>query len=159
MNEGKQIEQAIAEGFLRLFNLRFGEDYEVVEPSDVPDVRCRDSKGRGLNLEITLTEDRARDIQAALGRSDHRNLENLNLAPVSSLRGNVLEQAVKRINKKLCRHYGSSAALVVRDASGIDWNWGLVVDDLKTQLDLARNPFDRGVWLLNGSMTEIHRVV
>ena len=122
MNEGKQIEQATAEGFLRLFNLRFGEDYEVVEPSDVPDVRCRDSKGRGLNLEITLTEDRARDIQAALGRSDHRNLENLNLAPVSSLRRNVLEQAVKRINKKFCRQYGSSAALVVRDASGIDWN-------------------------------------
>jgi len=159
VNEDKQIEQATAEGFLRLFNPRFGEEYEIVELQDAPDVRCRDSRRRRLNLEITLTEDRPRDIQAALGRSDHRNLENLSLASAGSLRGNVLEQAVKRINKKLCKQYGSSVALVVRDTSGVDWNWDLVVDDLKTQLDLARNPFDRGVWLLSGSMTEVYRVV
>ncbi len=159
MNEGKQIEQATAEGFLQLFNLRFGEDYEILELQDIPDVRCRSSKGRKLNLEITLTEDRPRDIQAALGRSDHRNLENLSLVSAGSLRGNVLEQAVKRINEKLCKQYGSSVALVVRDTSSVDWNWDLVVDDLKTQLDLARNSFDRGVWLLSGSMTEVYRVV
>jgi hypothetical protein len=76
MNEDQQIERATAEGFLLLFNQQFGADYEIVEIGDTPDVRCQDPNGRALNLEITLTEDRQRDIQAALGRSDHRNAEN-----------------------------------------------------------------------------------
>jgi len=47
--------------------------YKIVDHSDAPDIRCVDSDGNKLNLEITMTEDQPGDIQALLGRSDHRN--------------------------------------------------------------------------------------
>lgn len=79
MDEKKAIEKATAEGFLKLFNGHFRTDFAIVELGDAPDVRCRDSRSNELNLEITLTEDRARDIQAALGRSNHKSIEALML--------------------------------------------------------------------------------
>ena len=159
MNEDQRIERATAEGFLLLFNQQLGADYEIVETADAPDIRCQDSIGRALNLEITLTEDRESDIKAALGRSDHRNAENFNPSlPASSLQDDVLKQAVERINKKLRMRYGASTALVVRDASGVEWDWDLVVDELKMKLDLARNPFDKGIWILNRFKTKLYQV-
>ena len=35
--------------------------------------------------------------------------------------------------------YGASTALAVRDTSGVERDWSLVVDELKTRLDLAQN--------------------
>jgi len=133
MDEKQQIEQATAEGFLRLYNQQFGTDYEIVELGDAPDVKCQDSNGRAFNLEITLTEDRSRDVQAALGRSDHRNAENFSLSFGSWLQGNVLEQAANQISTKLCKRYGASTALIVRDTSGVEWDWNFVIDELKTK--------------------------
>jgi len=77
MNEKQKIEQASAEGFIELFNQQFGTDYQIVELGDAPDVRCQDSKGTKLNLEITLTEDRDLDIKAILGKSSHRSTKAL----------------------------------------------------------------------------------
>ncbi len=70
VNEKRMIEADTAEGFLRLYNLEKGSAFRVVRYGDSPDVECADSGGRKLNLEITLTEDRPRDIQALLGRSE-----------------------------------------------------------------------------------------
>lgn len=148
-----------AEGFLGLFNQQFGTDYKVVELGDAPDVRCQDSKGRALGLEITLTEDRLRDIQAALGRSDHRNAEDFSLSTGSSLQGNVLEQAAKRIRAKLYKRYGTSTALIVRDTSSVEWNWSVVIDALRGELNLEQNPFDEGVWILNRAKTKIYQIM
>lgn len=170
MNEKKKIEKATAEGFLHEYNSRFGTDFAVYELSEAPDVKCRDSNREKLNLEITLTEDRSLDIKAALGRSNHRNIEvlreqNKRVAEgkerprFSSLSGNVLEQIVGRINKKLIKNYGSNTALVVRDTSGVDWDWNTVVEDLRNRLNLENNPFDKGIWILNCARTKLYKVV
>lgn len=170
MDEKKAIEKATAEGFLKLFNGHFRADFAIVELGDTPDVRCRDSRSNELNLEITLTEDHARDIQAALGRSNHKSIEALKLhnervaqgkekPQFSALLGNVLDHAAERISEKLLKSYGSNVALVVRDSSGVDWEWDSVIDDLKAKLNLARNPFDKGIWILNVSKTKLYQVI
>jgi hypothetical protein len=170
MDEKKRIEKATAEGFLSLFNTHFGVDFQIVKLGDAPDVQCRDSKDNELNLEITLTQDRPRDIQAALGRSDHKSLEalrqhNMRVAhgkerpQFNSLGGNVLDQAADRISEKFLKDYGPNSALVVRDSSGTDWEWELVIDDLKARLHQKRNPFDMGVWILNVSKTKLYQVI
>lgn len=169
MDEKKAIEKATAERFLMLFNEHFRTDFSIVELSDTPDVKCQDSRNTELNLEITATEDRDRDIQAVLGRSNHRSIEALRLhnervaqgkeyPQFSALSGNVLDHAVKRISEKLLNSYGSNVALVVRDSSPLDWEWDTVIDDLRAKLNLARNPFDKGIWILNLSKTKLYRV-
>lgn len=77
MSEKQAIEKATAEGFLVLYNQLQGTDFRIVEMSDAPDVRCKDSHGRTLNIEITSTQDRPGDIKAILGRSNSRSLESL----------------------------------------------------------------------------------
>ena len=77
MKEKERIEKATAEGFLRLYNGYYRTTFEIVELSDAPDVRCQDSDENELNLEITLTQDRDKDIQALLGRSDHKSIQAL----------------------------------------------------------------------------------
>ena len=170
MSEKKEIEQSTAEGFLKLFNARFGSDFKIVNLGDAPDVRCQDSRGNELNIEITLTEDRPRDIQASLGRSSHRGVEALReqnkkvsegkAEPrLSMVSGNVLDQALERIKKKLQNSYGPNTALVVRDTSGVDWDWDLVIGELEKKLELKRNPFDKGIWVLNRFKTKLYPVI
>lgn len=170
VDEKQRIEQATADGFLKLYNRNYETDFKVAELGDAPDVRCKDSKGNDLNLEITLTEDRPRDIQASLGRSNHRTLEalrehnkrvkaGLEKPQFSSLSGNVLEQVAQRINKKLLKSYGSNTALIIRDTSGVNWDWDLVIDQLKGKLELERNPFDKGIWILDLARTKLYQVV
>lgn len=169
MNEKQKIEQASAEGFLVLFNQRFGTDYQIVELGDAPDVCCQDSKGAELNLEITLTEDRPRDIQSSLGRSSHRSIEalvehNIRVSegkekPQSScLSGKVLTQMAGRINEKLVNSYGRNTALVVRDTSGVDWDWDFVIEELKEMTKSKRGQFDKGIWILNHTKTKLYQV-
>lgn len=170
MDEKKKIEHETARGFLKLYNARFGTDFEIVELQDAPDVKCRDSKGNQLNLEITLTQDRPRDIQALLGRSSHRGVEALRArnktvaegkeeAQFSSLSDNVLDQVVKRINEKLSKRYGPNTALVVRDTSGVDWDWDDAIGEVANKLDLKRTQFDKGIWIVNVSKTKLYRVI
>lgn len=63
MRETEKIEKGTAEGFLALYNQHFGTDFETVEVSDAPDVRCADSHGNRLNIEVTATEDRPGDTK------------------------------------------------------------------------------------------------
>lgn len=169
MNEKQRIEQATAEGFLLLFNQQFDTHYRIVGFGDAPDVRCNGLNGEELNLEITLTEDHPRDIQALLGRSSHKSLEALKehnkrvaegkeKPQFSSLSGNVLAQVAGRINQKLVKCYGPDTALIVRDTSGLDWDWELVLEELKEKTNSKRYPFDKGIWLLNLMMTKLYRV-
>jgi hypothetical protein len=169
VNEKQKIEQATAEGYLKLFNHHFGTDFGIVELGDAPDVRCQGSKGQELNLEISLTEDRPRDIQAALGRSNHRSAEALaehnkrvaegkEKPQFSSLSGNAVDQVIRRINEKLLKSYGPNTPLVVRDTSGADWDWDLVIEELRQNMNLQRNPFDRGIWILNFAKTKLYQI-
>ncbi len=169
MNEKKRIEHSTAEGFLKLFNGNTGSDFKIEELGDAPDVKCQDSNGNQLNLEITLTEDRPRDIQAIIGRSNHLSAEalmehNKNVAEgkekprSSSLSGNALDQVVERIKSKLLMTYGPSTALVVRDTSRVDWEWELVIKEIADRFKNERNPFDWGIWILNNDKTKLYQV-
>lgn len=168
--EKQRIEQASAEGFLLLYNRRYGADYRIVELSDVPDVKCQSSSGEELNLEITLTEDRPRDIQASLGRSNHKSVEALaehnkkvaegkEKPQFSSFSEDVLAQAANRINEKLVKSYGPNTALVVRDTSVLDWDWDSVIEELKEKTKSKKSPFTKGIWILNYAKTQLYQVI
>ncbi|HED00425.1 MAG TPA: hypothetical protein ENN18_08580 [Proteobacteria bacterium] len=171
MNEKEAIEKAIADAFVELYNREMGTSFSITEYSDAPDIRCRDPKGNIFNFEITLTEDRPKDIAAALGRSNHRSIEALrqHLADVkagkanplergSCLQGNVTEMIVNRMLPKLQKDYGSNVALVIRDTSPVCWDWDLVVDDIKSMLTSQRNPFDKGIWIISFRKEKIYRI-
>lgn len=169
MNEKQSIEQATAIGFLAVYNRCEGTDFQVIELGDAPDIICADSKGSKMSLEITLTEDRYGDIQDSLGRSNQRSVENLtaHLAQVKSgkedLRfgslGNALSKAAVQIGKKLLNRYGANTALVVRDTSGVDWDWDCGIDELRNRINILKNPFDKGIWIINNTKTKIYRVI
>lgn len=170
MNEKQKLEKGTAEGFLTLYNAQFGTDFRLVELADAPDARCADSKGQPLNLEITMIEDRPLDIKFLLGRSNSRSVEALeaHLEKVrqgeeqpmfGSLSDEVSENLVMRVEAKLQNSYGSDVALVVRVMSGADWDWDLVASDLRERLDLSRNPFDRGIWIISWAKNRLFRIV
>lgn len=172
MNEKRAIEKATADAFIELYNRELGTSFYIVEYSDAPDVRCKDLNGNILNFEITLTEDRPKDIQAALGRSNHRNIEALKghladvkagranpLEMVSCLQGNVTDMIVDRILPKLQKDYGSNVALVIRDSSPVCWDWDLAVDHIKNRLSLQRSPFDKGIWIISFRKDKVFRLV
>jgi hypothetical protein len=151
---------------------RQGESFSIIEYSDAPDIRCKDLKGNIFNFEITLTEDRPKDIQALLGRSNHRSIEALKqhlakveageanpLERVSCLQGNVTDVIVNRILPKLQKDYGSNVALVIQEASPVCWDWDLVVDDIKNMLTSQRNPFDKGIWIISFRKDKIYRII
>ena len=160
MNEKQKIELATANGFLALYNAEHGASFAVSELSDSPDVLCADSDGERLGLEITLTEDCPGDIQAALGRSDHLNIENFDpTAPASHLQGNVSQSLLQRLQGKLLKRYGVGTALVIRNASGVDWDWDTQLDEIRRALNGQQGGFDRGVWLINRQMDKLYKVL
>ncbi|MEW6388210.1 MAG: hypothetical protein AB1491_11905 [Thermodesulfobacteriota bacterium] len=162
LSEKEKIEKATAEAFIKLYNEMMGTSFRIIEHSDAPDFQCSDSQNNELKLEITLTEDLPKDIAALCGRSNHRSIEALKdhmakvkegkahpLERVSSFPGNVTETLVHRIRKKLNKDYGRNTALVIRDTSPLDWDWSMVIDSVKQSLDLSRNPFDKGIWIVS----------
>lgn len=172
MNETQAIERATADAFILLYNSEHGTDYAPMEYSDAPDVSCADSKGNVLNLEVTLTEDRPGDIKARLGRSEDRSLEALKahlkkviagladpLDRVSCLNTDVRSILIQRIRTKMNKRYGSDTALIVRDTSGVDWDWDLVTDEIRRELESILNPFDKGIWIVNASKDRIFHVL
>jgi len=172
LNEKEAIEKVTANAFVDLYNHEMGTSFSIAEYSDAPDIRCRDIKGNIFNLEITLTEDREKDIAAALGRSDHRSIELLrkhlvegkvgkanSLERVNCLQGNVTDMIVDRILPKLKKDYGSNAALVIRDTSPVCWDWELVIDDIRQMLASQRNPFDKGIWIISFRKDKIYRII
>lgn len=163
MTEKQQIEKATAEQFLKVYNKELGTSFVIKELSDNPDVVCEDSAGNQLKLEITLTEDRDGDIQALLGRSDHKTLEYVKLhgmGRASSLPGNVSEQIVNKILKKMLNNYGNNVALVLRDTSRLEWDWSPIIKGIKVQLGGTKNLFDKGIWILTLSKQDkIFRVL
>lgn len=168
-DEKQSIELGTADGFLRLYNKHFGTSFRVLEQSDAPDVRCIDDAGRQLNLEVTATEDSARDIQALLGRSDHKSFNALvahNERVASGLEPPqfVAFEAVKktliaRIKAKFDKDYGSNVALIVRDTSGCDWEWNEVAQEIACALESTRNPFDQGIWVLSRAKDKLFQIV
>ena len=172
MNEKEAIEKATADAFVPLYNSLMETSFSIIEHSDAPDFRCEDSAGNSFNFEVTLTEDRPKDIQALLGRSDHRSPEALKkhlsdvragkahpMERVSCLQGNVSAMIEECVKRKLRKDYGADCALVVRDTSPLNWDWDIVADQIKGELNLERNPYDRGVWVISHSKDKIFRLL
>jgi hypothetical protein len=172
MNEKEAIEHATAEAFLDHYNGMHVTSFRVTEHGDAPDVIARDDLGNRLQLEIVMTEDRVGDIKAVLGRSDARSIESLRLhvelvrqgkaeplERAGSLGSNVTESLKQRLHAKMAKRYGPNTALVIRDTSGVDWNWDLMVDELKASYGDQLNPFDRGIWILNRSKDRLSQLL
>ena len=171
MNETKQLEKATAEAFIKLFNRENNCNYRIVEYSENPDVRCKDDKGDEFDFDVTLTEDRPGDIKAMLGRSEHKSLEALKrhlelveegkasiLERTSSLGMNVCSMLIQRIEPKLLKRYGPNTGLVIRDTSGVNWDWEYVLGDVKKNIPSMNDPYDKGIWLLNSAKTDIYKL-
>lgn len=169
MEEKRLIEEATAKAFLNLYNSEMGTSYAIIAHLDAPDICCRDLRGNKLNIEITLTEDRPGDIQAVLGRSNSRSLdafkkhlsdvkdgEASHFDRVSCLGEGPFETIVSGIKKKCQNSYGNNTALVVRDTSPIDWGWSGVIDRIMADVD--RNPFDKGIWIINDQKDKIYKI-
>jgi hypothetical protein len=172
LSEKESIEKATADAFIKPYNSEMGTYFAIVAYSDAPDIRCKDVAGNTFNFEITLTEDRPKDIQAALGRSNHKSMESLRklladaktgkanlLERVSCLQGNVAAMIVSRIQTKLKKDYGPNAALIIRDVSPVCWDWDMVLDQIKSMINLNRNPFDKGIRIISFSKDRIFRIV
>jgi hypothetical protein len=166
-SEKQKIELATAERFLEHYNVLHGTKlviYRVAHDGEVPDVLAQDASGLHLGIEVTITEDRPKDIASALGRSDHKSGEALraHLARVqagqeelrfNTLTGNVLDTLIKRIKAKLLKRYGPNTALVVRDISPIPWLWDQINPQILARLKGIPIPFDRGIWLVDRDRT------
>jgi hypothetical protein len=97
MSEKHAIERETAEGFLLFYNQIFGTDFKVVEMADAPDVRCADSLGNSLNLEVTITEDRP-------GTSRHfLVVPKVGVLKLSALTLNALPAVRKRLSSAASR--------------------------------------------------------
>lgn len=170
--EKQLIEKATAEGFLYHYNKIFGESYaieSIAGDGEAPDAIAKDKQGNILGIEVTLTEDSPGDIASALGRSNKKSVEVLkeHLKRVKEgketirfncLSENVLDVLVSRIEAKLNKRYGSNIALVIRDTSGVPWEWSQVVPLIQSRFYGRHIPFDRGIWLLSrckGTLTNI----
>lgn len=163
LSEKQRIEFSTANGFLHFFNVQHGFGYEmahVAGDGEVPDIVARDASGNILNIEVTQTEDRPKDIAAALGRSEHKSIDALRAhleavrkgresVKFSSLQGNVIEILQETINKKLNMRYGANTVLVIRETSGVSWDWKTIVPQLQDYLDRKQVLFNHGIWLLS----------
>ena len=172
-NETQAIERGTAEGFLEHYNAKYNTTFSIVKIAgngESPDVECRDLAGKQLYIEVTMTEDNVGDIQAALGRSEHKSLDALRgqlqkvragtaQLPVTCLSENVVGILIQRIQKKLQKHYGDNVALVVRETTGVDWDWDLEQVKIRTALKSEINHFDKGVWLLSRSKERIFQIL
>lgn len=123
-----------------------------------------------MNLEITTTEDSDGDIICALGRSDKKSLPHLKehlkkvqegeeTIIINCLSGNVSATLFRRVEDKLMNDYGNNVALVIRDTSGVDWDWDYEIPAIAERLSEKRNPFDKGIWLLNRAKTRLFKIV
>lgn len=194
MDEKKRVEASTADAFLSYYNRQKGTSYRVVEYGDAPDIQACNEQGEILQFDVVQTEDRPGDIKAALGRSESRSREALeqhveevrtgNADPRDrasklsgprdrekprEVSGNVAESIKDRLREKLKMRYGANTALVIRDTSGVDWDWDeipifqeileSVLKELKEELGLAANPYDRGIWLVNRSRDRVFHLI
>ena len=188
MNVKRRIEVSTADAFLAHYNRQEGTSYRVVEHDDAPDVRAFDEQGEVFQFDIVQTEDRPGDIKAALGRSEDRSLKALG-QHVEEVRAgkadprhrasnlsenvtdsNVIDSLKARLRDKLIMRYGANTALVIRDTSGVDWDWDLVqsfqeilhlvLKELsKKHNRVVENPYDRGIWLVSRSKDRVFRLI
>ena len=154
-SEKRRIEMATVDAFVSLFNASQRQDYATLQYGDAPDARCQNGSGQTMQVEVTLTEDNPGDFAWSLGRRDKRPNRT---PPGNCLQRNVLDQLLKRIDAKILKRYGTGTALVIRDSSGVDWDWEYVADEIRSALKQRPNPYDMGIWILNRAKSRLFRL-
>ena len=108
-----------------------------------------------MQVEVTLTEDNPNDLAWSLGRQDKRP----NRTPSGNcLQRNVLNQLINRLDDKNLKRYGKDTALVIRDSSGVDWNWEYVAEEIRYIMGQRFDPYDMGIWILNRTKSQLIRL-
>jgi len=144
MAEKADIERATAEEFLRVYNAYSRTNFTIIEHSDSPDFRCRDtSTGESLNLEVTNLEDLHGDIQYLVGRGSRQGARSFSQDTLARFR--------ERITDKCMSDYGPSAALVLRQVVPL-WttqDWEMYRDDFQAHIPAdCKATFKKGIWVL-----------
>lgn len=160
LKEKQRIEKGTAEIFLNAYNNRLGCDFAIERLGDQgkgePDVICKNPKtGEKLSLEVTCLEDVHGDTGYRLGRL---------VKPISksgltgrSFDFDTLPRIVDRIRVKCQKRFGAHVALVLRQVSGIPWDFDLELRKIRALIDLRNNPYDKGIWILS-IQREIFRI-
>lgn len=144
MSEKLNVERSTADAFLGIYNTRTGTEFVIIEHSDSPDFRCRDSKtGELLDLEITLLEDVHGDAQYRLGRGSGQGVRCFNQ--------DTLSRFNERITKKCIKDYGAHAALVLEQVAPL-WttsDWEIYRNDFQAVIPSeCKSTFTKGIWVL-----------
>ena len=154
-SEKQKIEMATVDAFVLLFNISQRQDYAILQYGDAPDAKCRNSSGQIMQVEVTLTEDNPGDLAWSLGKTETR-------PPRywfgNCLQRNVLNQLLGRLDDKILKRYGKGTALVIRDSSGVGWDWEYVAEEIRSALGQRFNPYDMGIWILNRTKTRLFRL-
>jgi hypothetical protein len=176
MTEKDLIETSTAEHFLDLYNKQDKSNYIIKEHSDAPDFICLDlQKNKTLNIEVTMTQDKDKDIQALLGRSKHRNIDSIKdkiekmkkgklhySEAVISFHHDTHTMLYTSIKKKIEKDYGSSVMLVIRDTSPLNWDYEPYIDEIQKTIDERFSThdkvFDKGIWLIESTLDKIHKL-
>ncbi len=176
MTEKDIIEKNTVEHFINLYNEQENLNYIVVKHSDAPDFICKDVKNnKALNIEVTMTQDKHGDIQALLGRSEHRNIDSIKAKiekmkkgklhyneAVTSFGVDTLSMLYMSIKKKMLKDYGKSVMLVIRDVSPLMWDYEPYIEDIRATIyerfPMHSKVFDKGIWIINSSWDKIYKL-
>ena len=144
MPEKWHIERSTADAFLRVYNTLAGTQLTIIDHSDSPDFRCRDSKtGALLDLEITLLEDVHGDARYRLGRGPRQG--------VRCFTQDTLLRFKERVTDKCAKDYGAHAALVLGQVAPF-WttsDWEMYRDDFQAVIPSeCKTTFTQGIWVL-----------
>jgi len=155
MTEKKAMERATAEAFLALYNNKMSTSFEIKEYSEAPDVRCEDSNGSKLNLEITSTEDfpSTKDVPGDIQVAYRDN-------KVPCFRGphDACNTLFQRICAKATKDYGQNVAVVIQNFSPLMWEREIakgIKEKFSNPLKKLNLPFDKGIWLISYGRDEI----
>lgn len=154
-SEKQRIEKTTVDAFVPLFNISQGQDYAILQYGDAPDAECQNRSGQVMQVEVTLSEDNLGDLAWSLGRCDKRPKRT---PPGNCLQRNALNQLLGRLDDKILKRYGKDTALVIRDSSGVDWDWEYVAVEIRSALGQRFNPYDMGIWILNCTKSRLFRL-
>jgi hypothetical protein len=161
MNEKENIEYYTALEFLKLYNKEYNTSYRIDKCTDAPDILCVDDNENILKLEITLAEDKDKDIKALLGHSDHKSIDKakFNSQEITLFDRDVLPRIIKRIKKKLLKDYGNNTALVIKHTSPLPWKFKWHIDDIRESISSIKDNYDKGIWIINLEGNKLYRII
>jgi hypothetical protein len=148
----KDIELAVGQRFLDIYNKRFGYSFEILDTGETPDVYCLDvDSGQKLNIEITilgnLPDDAKKEFERLRG-------ERMTLGTSIGNRGNldkIWDNIRVQLRKKLLSNYENTPTALVIGRVTTVWSCSdLVVswrDRIREIVRGKENHYPKGIWI------------